>query len=214
MDTSRSLTIDLLCPYGQIETIADFGLAKLDGSSVCPKDQFDLLNLESNCNILSMGQNVTNYIKKNFEMQCFGATACRLNINTGFFSNDCLSEIKSRQQTNSSAQLFVQGLCQDADIEIPYSSYTLKRTTLGIIVVSLDVAIIVSLLLSFSILGHYENLDNQEINKKMLMTEDFAIVVRDLPDHNEFSNLKELKALLWNHLERVISEEPQVIKQF
>lgn len=48
----------------------------------------------------------------------------------------------------------------------------------------------------------------------MLVTEDFTIVVRDLPDHNEFSNLKELKALLWNHLEKVISEEPQVKSQF
>jgi hypothetical protein len=68
-------------------------------------------------------------------------------------------------------------------IEIPYTSQTIKRTTLGIIVVSLDVAIIVSLLLAFNVLGHYEKLENEEINSNLISTEDFAVLIKDLPDY-------------------------------
>lgn len=48
----------------------------------------------------------------------------------------------------------------------------------------------------------------------MLLTEDFAVVVTDLPDYRDYGSVKELKALLWNHLERVISEEPHIKQQF
>ena len=41
----------------------------------------------------------------------------------------------------------------------------------------------------------------------MVMTEDFAVVIKDLPDSNDFNSLIELKALLWNHLEKVIKLE-------
>jgi len=45
-------------------------------------------------------------------------------------------------------------------IEIPYTKYSLSRTTLGILVVSLDVAVVVSLLIAFQILGRFENIEN------------------------------------------------------
>jgi hypothetical protein len=48
----------------------------------------------------------------------------------------------------------------------------------------------------------------------MLLTEYFAVVVTDLPDYHDYGSVKELKALLWNHLERVISEEPHIKQQF
>lgn len=50
-----------------METIDSFGLAKIDGTSMCPKDQFNDLSLDSYCNVLSMGQELTNFIKKGFE---------------------------------------------------------------------------------------------------------------------------------------------------
>jgi hypothetical protein len=48
----------------------------------------------------------------------------------------------------------------------------------------------------------------------MLLTEDFAVVVTDLPDYRDYGSVKELKAMLWNHLEKVISEEPHIKEQF
>ena len=44
----------------------------------------------------------------------------------------------------------------------------------------------------------------------MLLTEDFAVVVRDLPGQQEYGSIKELKAILWNHLERIIINEPHI----
>lgn len=78
------------------------------------------------------------------------------------------------------------------------------RTQLGVIVVCFDVAIILSFLLSFFILGHFEKLEKKEINLDNLTTEDFAIVVKTMPNYGDYSNLKELKSKLWNHLERII----------
>jgi hypothetical protein len=63
-------------------------------------------------------------------------------------------------------------------------------------------------LLSFFILGHFEKLEKKEINLDNLTTEDFAIVVKTMPNYGDYSNLKELKSKLWNHLERIIFEEP------
>jgi hypothetical protein len=44
----------------------------------------------------------------------------------------------------------------------------------------------------------------------MVKSEDFTVVVKDLPDFQDFGSLHELKALLWSHLEKVISAEPRV----
>lgn len=74
--------------------------------------------------------------------------------------------------------------------------------------VCFDVAIIISFLLSFFILGHYEKVENQEINRDLLTTEDFAIVVKTLPPTEDYNSLPELKALLWQHLEKVLAEQP------
>ncbi len=76
--------------------------------------------------------------------------------------------------------------------------------------VSLDVAVIVTLLISFHILGHYEDMEEKEINNNMLLTEYFAVAIKDLPDHYAYGSIKELKALLWNHLEAVISTENHI----
>lgn len=36
--------------------------------------------------------------------------------------------------------------------------------------------------------------------------------MKTLPSHHDYNSLKELKALLWNHLEQVIADEPRVDK--
>ena len=112
---------------------------------------------------------------------------------------------------NNQNTIVVQASCQDNIIEIPYTNgFSISRATLGIIVVSLDVAVVLTLIFSFTVLGHYENIEDKEINNNMLLTEYFAVVINDLPDHRDYGSVKELKALLWNHIERVISEEPMI----
>jgi hypothetical protein len=77
-----------------------------------------------------------------------------------------------------------------------------------VIVVCFDVAIIISFLLSFFVLGHYEKLEKKEINMDNLTTEDFTVVIKTMPRYKDYANLKELKAKLWNHLEAILQNEP------
>lgn len=48
----------------------------------------------------------------------------------------------------------------------------------------------------------------------MLLTEYFAVAIKDLPDHYAYGSIKELKALLWNHLETVMAAENHIKWQF
>jgi len=41
-----------------------------------------------------------------------------------------------------------------------------------------------------------------------LTSEEFAIVIKNLPSREEYHSVKELKCLLWNHLEYVVKNEP------
>ena len=46
----------------------------------------------------------------------------------------------------------------------------------------------------------------------LLNAEDFAVEVQNLPPITEYHSLMELKALLWNHMERVAENQEQCIK--
>lgn len=48
----------------------------------------------------------------------------------------------------------------------------------------------------------------------MLTTEDFAVVVRKLPQYEDYNSNEELKVLLWNHLEEIMSTEKHQNPQF
>ncbi len=42
-----------------------------------------------------------------------------------------------------------------------------------------------------------------------MLTEDFAVSIKNLPKYEEYESLQELKALLWDHLEdKVFSDDP------
>ena len=76
-----------------------------------------------------------------------------------------------------------------------------------------DVIALRNLLYGWCRLSHFERQENKEINKELLTTEDFGIVIKDLPEQMDYNSSKELKALLWNHMERVLAQESQCISQ-
>ena len=49
------------------------------------------------------------------------------------------------------------------------------------------------------------------MNRKSITTEDFSVAIKKLPSSVGFNNIKEYKALLWDHLENIIKRERQVI---
>ena len=66
---------------------------------------------------------------------------------------------------------------------------SMSRSNLGILVVGMDVLIIISLLLGFQYLGYYERLENKEYNEQHLLTEDFAVNVKNLPKFKDYQSL-------------------------
>jgi hypothetical protein len=56
-------------------------------------------------------------------------------------------------------QVYVQALCQQGLIKLPVFDKSISREDLGIIVVCLDVAVVLSLIAALYILEHYENKD-------------------------------------------------------
>jgi hypothetical protein len=65
----------------------------------------------------------------------------------------------------------------------------MSRSNLGILVVGMDVLIIVSLVMAFQCLGYYERLENKEYNEQHLLTEDFAVSVKNLPKFKDYQSL-------------------------
>lgn len=76
----------------------------------------------------------------------------------------------------------MQAKCQDKELEIPKTQWVIQRSTLGVIVVCFDVAILVSFIISLWVLGHYERVEDNEVNENLLTTEDFAVVVKNMPE--------------------------------
>lgn len=87
---------------------------------------------------------------------------------------------------------------------MPGTNLQVERSTLAIIVVSFDVAIVLSFLLSFYCLAYFEKVDSKE--QDTLTIEDFSIVIKTLPSTNAYNTIAELKAALWNHLERIVKD--------
>lgn len=63
-----------------------------------------------------------------------------------------------------------------------------------------------------SSLSLYQHLEEKEVMHELINPEDFAVEVKNLPCEEFESNL-ELKAVLWMHLEQVIAEESNCIKE-
>ena len=94
-------------------------------------------------------------------------------------------------------------------VEIPLTGMALSRSNLGILVVILDVLIIFSLVLAYLYLGYFERLEDKEYNEQHMLTEDFAVSIKNLPKYDLYDSLQELKAMLWDHLEdKVFSDDP------
>ena len=110
-------------------------------------------------------------------------TSCNLRFEKSELPITCQNEINYRQSTKGRIDplLFLQAQCQDLNVEIPYTSYSISRSKLGILVVSMDVIIIVSLLIAFQVLAHFEKRENQDYDTQTLTTEDFTVSLKNLP---------------------------------
>jgi hypothetical protein len=104
--------------------------------------------------------------------------------------------------------VYIRASCQQPLLSVPGTSLQIERQTLAIVVVSFDVAIVISFLLSFYFLAYFENSDRRDIDRDNLTTEDFSLVFKNLPKPSAYNTIPELKAALWNHIETIVKNEP------
>ncbi|CDW91797.1 UNKNOWN [Stylonychia lemnae] len=223
----QQVNVRLFCSYGSLDDLKIYGLGK--NKTKCPKDTFDVLNVDGQCNSDTMNYQYQRKVNDRFQSDCHGEKSCNFTISINDFNSTCQKKIvlpdimnedpyiffPANNETNSSSNqnrlIYVQAICQEIYIELPYINQAISRENLGLIVVILDVVIIFSLIFSLYALEAYEKREDKLINRSLLTSEEFAIVIKHLPSRDDYFSIKELKVLLWNHLERVIKNEPQVL---
>ena len=86
------------CPFGEAETIIEFGIAT-NQTNICPAEsKYGTINTDNECNLKGMGSNYTNFITDNFQKQCFGSVSCEFKFDNKYFSQKCLDKMTARQQ--------------------------------------------------------------------------------------------------------------------
>lgn len=84
------------------------------------------------------------------------------------------------------AKMYALATCVGADISIPFTSVTVSRIQLTFVVICVDLAICVSYFIFLNCMSRYTQLEEIEINDKKLSLTDFCVVVKNLPDVNEY----------------------------
>ena len=92
----KPTTLYFLCPFGQAETIIEFGLA-LNQTKICPTEsKYGEIDTDSDCDMQGMGTNYTNFITDNFQKQCYGNVSCLFQFDNKYFSQKCLDKLTTR----------------------------------------------------------------------------------------------------------------------
>ncbi|CDW73927.1 UNKNOWN [Stylonychia lemnae] len=203
--------INFFCSYGQLERIYVYGLSTKN--SQCPSDFSQDLDVDSKCNFQGMGNKYESQLNDRFENECSGKNQCQFQLLKTDFNAQCNQEIDKRALDPSGLkpQIYAEALCQNLQVPIPFTKYKIERSYLAVVIVVFDILIILSYIMAISILEKYEKEEDKFVNRKSLKTEDFSVSIKKLPPSAGFKNLKEYKALLWDHLENVVAREKQVI---
>mgnify|MGYP003573456379 CR=1 FL=1 len=77
----------------------------------------------------------------------------------------------------------------------------MNKSSIGILLVVLDIVLVFTMWLGYQIEGSYESLDEREIEQQTLTGSDFTVKMTGLPDYDD--NVL-LKAKLWKHIEDVL----------
>lgn len=82
--------------------------------------------------------------------------------------------------------------------------FELKREDLGLIIVSMDLACVLSFLLYLWFITYFVKIDVERHRKQLLETKQFALCFSNLPKLTENYSLEMLRADLWDHIESII----------
>eukprot|EP00347_Sterkiella_histriomuscorum_P010278 403376914 len=200
--------IPLLCSYGTFEKIKNFGLAK--SGTKCPQDENNNLDIDSDCSRNSLIKEQKDIVDERFEEECYGQKSCNFTIKSSDFQPQCKKKIELSHLVGNDAKIYIQVLCQQIYIKVPYLNFQISREHLGVVVVVMNIVIVVILLLSIVLLERFENQTDRDINATLKQTDDFSVLIDNLPHISQFKDIHDFKQQLWEHLENVMTHEPKL----
>lgn len=105
--------------------------------------------------------------------------------------------------------------CSNEEIELypPLQGLTLERKTLGLIAVFSDLGYMATFLLSLWLISYLIHLDSERHRNMLFETSEFAVLVQNLPRLSQYYTIEQMKAELWDHLQKVIQQETQQIRR-
>lgn len=114
---------------------------------------------------------------------------------------------------STSFSLFSVVECSNEEIELypPLQGLSLERKTLGLIAVFTDLTYMAFLLLSLWVISFLIKRDAQRHRNMLFETSEFAVVVENLPRLTSTYSIEQMKAELWDHLQKVVQQQPQQI---
>eukprot|EP00742_Colponemidia_sp_Colp-10_P005016 GILJ01005359.1.p1 GENE.GILJ01005359.1~~GILJ01005359.1.p1 ORF type:complete len:1183 (+),score=192.60 GILJ01005359.1:83-3631(+) len=186
-------TMTFTCTAGTLSSIQKIGL--LSGSPSCPTDPNDLVT-DPVCSDLKL--NTTAY-NADFDATCLNKVSCTLPVSTTWLGSSCASR--------TSDYIFMVPACSDDYITIPVVNQDIKKSTLAVVVVILDVLGIAIFLLLIRWLQTKEAAEVGSVDMDNVTAGDYTVEVTNLPPHESIDHLK---MDLWQHFETVLSSESSI----
>lgn len=101
-----------------------------------------------------------------------------------------------------------QAVCISDQITIPYTSYTLAKSSFGLFVVVIDFAVILTIIIFIYIVEARQQDFIKAFKSNTIQMNDFTIRVKNLPRDEIYGGKEEiLRAMLWDHFTKLLLEE-------
>ena len=133
------------------------------------------------------GYNNVQYLNSVFNSKCYGKVNCTFPLNSTIIPTNCTSGYNS-----TNLVYFLQATCKSDSVNVlNLNKYYLSKEVIALVVVLIDAGL--GLLLYF-FLGIYlrsmQHMTMHEINESVLTASDFTVEIRNLPNHDDVSQLK------------------------
>lgn len=105
--------------------------------------------------------------------------------------------------------------CSNEEIALypPFQGYSLARKDLGLLAVLADLVYMALFLLSLWLITYLIHVDSERHRNLLFETREFSAVVNNLPKLSQDFTVEQMKAELWDHVQRIIKEQPQQIER-
>ncbi|TNV86581.1 hypothetical protein FGO68_gene17344 [Halteria grandinella] len=191
--TTNPESINLFCTFGTLDKVLDFGQTLVASNPVCKSD---LYFTPERCSYTGgMSKVSKERLESVFKSNCMGKMNCSITLDTTMVPNNCTTGYQRKDLI-----YFMQAACTVESIEVFKDGwFSIFRGDVGLIVVSIDIVIVVSLFAALFFLKDNQERVAREIDNKEVTAKDFTVELRNIPKST--LKTKEFKATLWEWIE-------------